>query len=131
MAKKYIVLCFVLLSACTVFSQNSSHSSEDLAKIKAVYGNYTSKMDAAQLEWLYTKLSRSAVIQAPRTTNESYPKLSGLKVVNKYVPDLKMETSFDPSHINPLKYYINYYQKTDQTFRIDGTYFVLLIKKME
>jgi hypothetical protein len=98
-------------------------------RITEVYGNFATQLNTEQLAWLNTKLQRSEVRHQPAVTGEQYPKLSSLKVIDKYIPGLKMETTFDPAHINPLKYTINFYQKTDLVYRIDGTDYILYIKK--
>jgi hypothetical protein len=127
MTRKLFIFCLLCCSFFAAFSQSNSID----PRIQEVYGNDAAQLNSEQLQWLNTKLSRASVLQQPYAAGESLPKLSSLKVITKYVPGLKMETSFDPAKINPLKYYINFYSKTDQLFRIDGTDFVLLIKKKE
>lgn len=127
MTRKLLIICLFCCTFFAAFSQNNSIDS----RIQEVYGNDVAKMNPEQLQWLNTKLSRTSVLPQPYKADEQIPKLSSLKVITKYVPSLKMENSFDPAKINPLKYYIDFYSKTDQFFRIDGTDFVLLIKKKE
>lgn len=81
------------------------------------------------MQWLHTKLERSQVLQQPFTVGESYPKLSGLKVIDKYIPGLQPDDFSQPLQVNPLKYTISFYEKKDLVYRIDGTDYVLLIKK--
>lgn len=99
-------------------------------RIAEVYGNAANQLNPEQIAWLKIKLERSLVSKEPVTSGETYPKLSTLPVVNKYIPGLKMETEFDVQHINPLKYRIDFYNtKRDLVYRIDGTDYVLIIKK--
>ena len=100
------------------------------SRIAEVYGNAANQLNPEQIAWLKIKLERSLVSKEPVTSGETYPKLSTLPVVNKYIPGLKMETEFDVQHINPLKYRIDFYNtKRDLVYRIDGTDYVLIIKK--
>lgn len=123
--KKYFTFCILFLSFFAAFSQNGNID----PRISEVYGSYAPQLNPAQLQIVNKQLDRSSVVNAPYSASEQLPKLSSLHIVTKYVPSLQMETTFDPAHINPLKYTINFSLDKDQTFRIDGTDYVLLIKK--
>jgi len=125
MIKKCTLFCILFLSFFAAYCQSTTTD----PKIAEVYGSYVSRLSTAQINSLHENLQRSEVKQMPYSAGETLPKLSSLKVITKYVPSLQMESVFDPAHINPLKYAIDYYSNKDQTFRIDGTDYVLLIKK--
>ena len=121
-------LIFLLLLSGSAYAATAQSSSRSAAFIAEVYNTSAAQFTQEQMAWLHNKLERSAVRQMPPTPGEAYPKLSSLPLVNKFTPDMKKETSFDPQNINPLKYRINFFSKQDQVFRIDGTEFVLFVK---
>ena len=119
------VLLFFQLS--TVIAQQSPATDP---RITEVYGNYAQQLTPEQMAWTQTKLQRSEVHLLPFSASEQYPKLSSLSVINKYVPSLVMDSVFDPTHINPLKYTIDFYNtQEDLIYRIDNTDYVLFIAK--
>ena len=127
MKKNFLVIILLGYQLSTVMAQGNGNIDPHIFE---VYGSFASQLNNEQIAWLKTKIKRSSVSKEPVTPGETYPKLSTLPVVNKYIPELKMETVFDVSHINPLKYRIDFYNtKRDLVYRIDGTDYVLIIKK--
>lgn len=127
MRKVFLVLVLLCGQWLTVVAQGNTDP-----RIAEVYGDFAGQLSQEQIAWLKTKLERSSVSKEPVTPAETYPKLSTLPVVNKYVPALQKETVFDVSHINPLKYRIDFYNtKKDLVYRIDGTDYVLIIKRKD
>lgn len=120
---------FITLLLGGVFAASAQNNTAPDARIHEVYGSYTAKLNPEQLQWLKVKLERSQVILQPYTAGEVLPKLSALKVVDKYIPGLQRDDFSRPEQINPLKYTINFQEKKDLIYRIDGTDYVLLIKK--
>jgi inosine-uridine nucleoside N-ribohydrolase len=127
--KKVILLALLLSSFASVVLAQGNATIDP--RITEVYGNYVSQLNAEQLAWLNTKLQRSEVRHEPVAAGEQYPKLSEQQVVTKYIPTLKMETTFDPAHINPLKYTLNFNERKDLAYRIDGTDYILFIRKKQ
>lgn len=126
---KKTILIASLLGGFFVASAQSNNSLDP--RINAVYGSYTAKLSPEQVQWLNVKLDRSKVLQQPYTPGETYPKLSELKVIDKYIPGLQPDNFSQPQQVNPLKYMINFNEKKDLIYRIDGTDYVLLIKKKD
>lgn len=124
---KKTILIALFLGGCLAASAQSNTAPD--ARITAVYGSFASRLNTEQLEWLRVKLQRSQIVQQPYTAGETYPRLSSLKVVNKYIPGLQADDFSQPQQVNPLKYVISFQESKDQVYRIDGTDYVLLIKK--
>lgn len=124
---KKIILITSLLGGFFVASAQSSNSPDP--RITAVYGTYTSQLSPEQLQWLQVKLERSQVLLQPYVQGEAYPKISELKVIDKYIPGLQPDDFSQPLQVNPLKYTIKFNEKKDLIYRIDNTDYVLLIKK--
>lgn len=124
--KKNILFALLLGGSFAMSAQTSAGPDP---RIQAVYGSYAEKLNPEQVQWLHIKLDRSQVLRQPFTTGESYPKLSELKVIDKYVPGLQPDDFSQPLQVNPLKYTISFHEKKDLIYRIDGTDYVLLIKK--
>jgi hypothetical protein len=120
---------FIALLLSGVFVASAQNNTAPDVRINEVYGSYTSTLNPEQLQWLKVKLERSQVILQPYAAGEALPKLSALKVVDKYIPGLQRDDFSRPEQINPLKYTINFHEKKDLVYRIDGTDYVLLIKK--
>lgn len=124
--KKNILIALLLSGVFVASAQNNITPD---ARINEVYGSYTARLNPEQLQWLKVKLERSQVILQPYAAGEALPKLSALKVVDKYIPGLQRDDFSRPEQVNPLKYTINFHEKKDLVYRIDGTDYVLLIKK--
>lgn len=127
MKKTIVFVLLLLVSQISVFAQGNKQLD---ARITEVYGSATDNFTDAQIAWINSQIQRSEVRKVPFSAGEQYAKLSSLKVINKFVPTLTMETTFDPTHINPLKYAIDFNNtQQDQLFRIDNTDYVLVILK--
>ena len=124
--KRNLLTALFLCGALAAFAQNNTSPDP---RITAVYGAFAAKLSAEQMAWLQTKLQRSQVVLQPYTQGEAYPRLSSLKVVDKYIPGLQADNFTQPQQVNPLKYVISFQEKKDLVYRIDGTDYVLLIRK--
>ena len=121
-----ILTCLMLLNGAMGSSAQSAKVTNP--NIVEVYGDFVKDLNPEQIAWANNKLERSEVKKLDRKINEELPLLSGLPLVIKYVGNLKKDEFTEPLKINPLKYRINFMNKKDQTFRIDGTDYVLFIK---
>lgn len=121
-----ILTCLMLLNGAISGSAQSAKVTNP--NIVEVYGDFVKDLNPEQIAWANNKLERSEVKKLDRKANEELPLLSGLPLVTKYVGNLKKDEFTEPLKINPLKYRINFMNKKDQTFRIDGTDYVLFIK---
>ncbi|PSK93873.1 hypothetical protein [Taibaiella chishuiensis] len=124
--KRNILIALFLCGSLAASAQ--SNNSPD-PRITAVYGTFASKLSTEQLAWLQVKLQRSQVVLEPYAQGETYPRLSSLKVVDKYIPGLQADNFAQPQQVNPLKYVISFQEQKDLRYRIDGTDYVLLIRK--
>lgn len=121
-----IFMCLLLTVSYGTHAQ--AQAGTTAPEITEVYGKYVSDLNAEQIAWLYNKLERSEVKKMDRKAEEQIPLLSSVALLDKYVGDLKKDSFSEPLKINPLKYQINFMNKKDQVFRIDGTDYVLFVK---
>lgn len=128
MKKIILASCLLLLSLSAALAQGNQAIDP---RITEVYGSYATQLTPDQMTWIQSQLQRSEIKKLPYTQGEQFTRLSQLRVETKFRPELTMETSFDPAHINPIKYNIDFFRKEDQTFRIDGTDYVLFVKKKD
>lgn len=96
-----------------------------------VFGTYAMQLSSEDLEWIQNELDRCEIRRLPFTSRETYPKLSSVPLLDKYVPDIKTEPVFDPHNINPLKFQFDFTSRTDITYRIDNTDYIIIIKKQK
>jgi hypothetical protein len=115
----------LLLNGITGFAQSAKTVSPNITE---VYGDFVKDLNPEQIAWLYNQLERSEVKKLVRTENEGLSLLSSLPLVTKYTGNIQKDDFTEPLKINPLKYRINFMNKKDQTFRIDGTDYVLFVK---
>jgi hypothetical protein len=120
-----ILTCLLLLNGNKGAAQSVKTTNPDIIE---VYGDFVNDLNQEQIAWINNQLERSEVKKMDRKENEVLPLLSGLPLVTKYISNLQKDDFTEPLKINPLKYRINFMNKTDQTFRIDGTDYVLFVR---
>ena len=121
-----ILTCLLLF----IGTMSSSAQAEKVTNpnIVEVYGDFVKDLNPDQIAWLNNQLARSEVKKIVPKENEALVLLSSLPLVTKYTSNLKRDELTEPLKINPLKYRINFMNKKDQTFRIDGTDYVLFVR---
>lgn len=120
-----ILTCLLLLNGIKSTAQSVKTTNPDIIE---VYGDVVKDLNQEQIAWLHNQLERSEVKKLDRQEKEEFPLLSSLPLVTKYISNLQKDDFTEPLKINPLKYRINFMNKKDQTFRIDGTDYVLFVK---
>jgi hypothetical protein len=120
-----ILICLLLLNGIKSTAQSVKTTNPDIIE---VYGDVVKDLNQEQIAWLHNQLERSEVKKLARQENEEFPLLSSLPLVTKYISNLQKDDFTQPLKINPLKYRINFMNKKDQTFRIDGTDYVLFVQ---
>lgn len=120
-----ILTCLLLLNGIKSTAQSVKTTNPDIIE---VYGDVVMDLNQEQIAWLHNQLERSEVKKLARQEKEEFPLLSSLPLVTKYISNLQKDDFTEPLKINPLKYRINFMNKKDQTFRIDGTDYVLFVK---
>lgn len=120
-----IITSLLLLNSVGTYAQSSKVIQPEIIE---VYGNSAQDLNADQIAWLHNQLERSEVKKLERQENEGFPLLSSVPVITKYINTLKRDEFTEPLKINPLKYSISFMNRKDQTFRIDGTDYVLFVK---
>lgn len=102
-------------------------------RIQEVYGVKAQEFASQNPDWLKTmtdfiqnRVTISHIVADP--VNDKYPRLSELKLLNKYNPDLQRDVVFDPANFNPLKYDFAFSAKTKQVYRVDHTDYVIVVE---
>jgi hypothetical protein len=104
------------------------------SKIQEVYGAYAqtevfnnpSRLN--EVNNIITK--RVKVLEVALNSEDKYPKLSQIGLLNKYNPNLSREIVFDPNNFNPLKYNFNFSSKSTLIYRIDNTNYIVVIEPL-
>lgn len=123
-------LLIILVLSCFSFKIQSQTIDP---KIQEVYGAKAQEFANQNPDWLKSmddfiqnRVKVAHIVADP--VNDKYPKLSELKLINKYNPDLRRDAAFDPAHFNPLKYDFVFSAKTKQVYRVDGTDYVIVVE---
>jgi hypothetical protein len=120
-----ILMCLLLGNSVDIHAQSSKIANPAITE---VYGSYAPKLTPEQTTWLNSQLDRSEVKKLDRKADEKITLLSTVPLITKYVSNLQPDNFNQPQKINALKYAINFAGAEDQTFRIDGTDYVLFVK---
>lgn len=134
--KKFILLLVVISYYTTnsLFSQEQSINTNNVALFaEEVYKSASQYKGEEYLQTYVTKLNRISIIQL---SNDDYQNLkikslSEVPLIDKYNPLLVYDTgaNFEMNKFNPLKYRFNYNLDDDQYFKVEGTQYVIKIKK--
>ena len=127
------LFCFFLTFALVALANISDANAQQVnAKIQEVYGVKTQEMvtnDPERLALLIDLLeNRIKIVESVIGSNEKYPKLSEVAIVNKYNPSLTRDVVFDPLTFNPLKYNLNILPVTPAVYRVDNTNYLIVIQ---
>lgn len=120
----FLIFFVLQLAGLIVYGQKTSADT----RIAEVYTTYVKDLNPEQLAWINNELSRSEIRKDAFSKDEKYPLLSSVPLVNKYNPQIAKDDFSKPMEINPIKYQISFMDTKDQTFRIDGTDYILFIK---
>ncbi|MFD0962671.1 hypothetical protein [Pseudofulvibacter geojedonensis] len=71
--------------------------------------------------------NRYFILEKVPVANEKIPKLSKVKINDKYNSYLQHDTDFNALEFNPLKYQLDFFPNTKKMYRIDNTNFVIII----
>lgn len=131
--QKLFIVSVLLYGANNAFSQITTSAinsapSDNNRKIEEVYGPnfFDNKQDL--LRHFHHLLSyRIEYKNLPPTTDEKYPKLSAVPLMNKH-GEISIDRGFNPNTFNPLRYELNFFSKQTQIYRIDDSDYVLIIK---
>jgi len=90
-----------------------------------VYGKSTQR-----LKLITDFFNRITIKFAPEYHGKKFKLLSSLDLLNKYNPNLKRESVFDPEHFNALKYQFDIASKDKQVYRADGTDYIIIVSPL-
>lgn len=120
-----MLLCLLLGNSTDIHAQSSKIANPAITE---VYGSYAQNLTQEQAAWLNSQLDRSEVKKLDRKAGEKITLLSTVPLITKYVSNLQKDDFSQPLKVNALKYSINFATAEDQTFRIDGTDYILFVK---
>ncbi len=94
-----------------------------------VYKDYAMYMTPAHMLYYQEWLSRVEIKTIPVTASETFTLLSNVGLKDKYNPALQRDNAqnFNPATFNPFKYFLEFETKTDKTYRIDQTNYVVIV----
>lgn len=123
-------LLFLLVLSCLslkIQSQTIDPRIQEVYGVKAQeFANQNPDWLKSMTDFIENRVKISQITEDP--VHEKYHKLSELKLINKYNPDLQRDVVFDPAHFNPLKYDFVFSAKTKQVYRVDHTDYVIVIE---
>ena len=142
MRLKFLLFSLVFLSYSYIFSQSNKHNSwiidlnenvnEPLSEkeqlyIQDAYGadifKKFKKIKALEINIKNILRNRVQILNKKFAVNESFPKLSSVSNSNK-------SSGFNPNNFNPLLYDFDFNSNISQTYRVDGTdYLINIIPK--
>lgn len=129
---KNIFYPFLALLFFVFININNSSAQQINSKIQEVYGDKTQEMvgnDPERLSFFNDLLlNRIEIIKSDNSSEDKYIKLSTVALLNKYNPNLKRDTDFDPLNFNPLKYNLIFTSKKTVIYRIDNTDYIIVIQ---
>ena len=135
MKKNYLFIATLLFvfANCNAQEQNTLLTTQDVqVKIREVYADKTEELvfqDQGRLKFLTDILEkRFKVAQIPLdASNDKYPKLSQVALLNKYNPALQRDAVFNSETFNPLKYNFEFSSNATVVYRVDNTNYIIVI----
>src|SRR5690606_29918882 len=115
-----------------IYAQSNGTNQVD-ARIAEVYGSSLTHIlsnDDQRLTMLNQLLNERIQIidQDSTSAKEKFPSLNAQPIFNKYVANLVVDGSYNPSTFNPLKYDLKFFEWGDLGYWINGTNKVLFIQ---
>jgi hypothetical protein len=100
-------------------------------KIQEVYGAFAQQEvynNPTRLSYITDVIvNRVKIVESP-VTNDKYPKLSSIPLLNKYNSALTYDAVFNPDAFNPIKYNFNFYTNANMVYRVDNTNYIIIIE---
>lgn len=123
----------ILLIFLIVFSNINRLSAQQInSKIQEVFANKAQELvfnDPERLALITDLLTnRVQVVESEISSQEKYVKLSEVKLVNKFNPNLERDAVFVPDKFNPLKYDFNILPPATMVYRVDNTNYLIVIQ---
>lgn len=127
---KKILLTLFFISFCHFIQAQQQIDT----RIQEVYGNKTQELVANNpelLNFLNNLLNNRIKIQEDPSikADSKFPKLSEVKLLNKYNPSLTRDEVFDPANFNPLKYNFEISSNSATiVYQVDNTNYLIVIE---
>ena len=128
----YIVLLFLFGMFTTTAQNKTLYSQQQIEQhIREVFSDQADILvygkSTQRLQLITDFFNRITIKLAPEYRGKGFKLLSSLDLLNKYNPNLKRETVFDPENFNALKYQFDIASKNKQVYRVDGTDYIIIV----
>ena len=133
MKKIYILLVLCLFAVPAISQENTNNTGNQAVdpRISEVFADQLQQLvlsDPQRLKNLNAILNqRYEVVDFTYKSDEKHPKLSSVRLFNKYNPNLQRDVIFDKSTFNILRYDLDFYAPTDKIYRIDDTNLIIIV----
>lgn len=131
----YIVILFLFGIFTTTAQNKSLYSQQQIEQhIREVFSDQADVLvygkSPQRLALISDFFKRITIKLAPEYRGKGFKLLSSLELLNKYNPNLKRETVFNPANFNALKYQFDIASKEKQVYRVDGTDYIIIVSPL-
>lgn len=122
-----ILLSFLFMAICLLSKAQQSID----PRIQEVYADKTQELvlnRPSRLNYLNDILqNRFKIEESINSSEDKFPKLSQVELLNKYNPNLTRDEVVDINTFNPLKYNFDFLSKMTMVYRVDNTDYIIVI----
>lgn len=114
-----------------IFRENKYTKSQIEAFVREVFKDKADELvlnsNSRRLEIITEFLNRVEIYENANLGSKKIELLSSIPIIRKYNPDLKLDTYYNQSTFNPLKYDFNMSSNEILIYRIDNTNYIIRI----
>jgi len=121
----FLIVFFLFLSPAFVMAQSTDNKIADV--FGPLSGSFFNQDNERYQLYVHLLEKRIRYVEEAPIAGEKYPKLSSVSLLNKYNPDLQRDVDFNQEQFNPLKYNLDFFSKLPKIYRIDNTFYLLVI----
>ena len=111
---------------------NSPLTTKELSQLQEVYGDYLDEAILSRPQRLKDLKNilrnRVEIVKHENKDLSTFPKLSQVELFTVYNKSLYRDNVFSPESFNPLKYQFNFYAREGETYSVEGTDYIIIIK---
>jgi hypothetical protein len=133
MKNLFLSICLLAFSGFSATAQSSAADPSLTTKAQnyadEVFLECNQYAQPGYIEMYVQMLSRVEIKTESFSSSESYIPLSTIGLKNKCNTALERDTelTFNPENFNPFKYHLDFLSKTDVTYRVDNTPYIIVI----
>lgn len=136
MRKIYVCMMFLFLGLCMTAQTKNNHYNfkghQVNTFINEVYGDQAQKLVFSNQQRYQTLkkliVERMQIVKQADVSGKNYPKISEAGMLTMYNKNVKHDGFFNKSTFNPLKYNIQFFDRSLRVYRIDNTEYLLIIQ---